>query len=183
MRGLAHEAAQALHVRSNGTMRVRMRPFCSSVDDARLLQQQVLRLAGQVAEQAFDAADVADRLGERARQLLNRRIAIELERIEVRAARVLFLVAVQDLRFGFELELAQLLAQARDRAAEFGEVELDRAHLLLEARAEDADFAGVVEQLVEQVGVDARELLALLDLRFAPGRQRRLQASIPARPR
>ena len=55
-------------------------------------------------------------------------------------------MAMQDLRFGFQLELAQLFLQARDRAAELGEVELDRADLLLQARAEDADFAGVVEQ-------------------------------------
>ena len=74
---------------------------------------------------------------------------------------------VQDLRFGLELELAQLFLQARDGAAEFGEVELDRADLLLQARAEDAHFAGVVEQGVEQVGVDARKFLALLRLRFA----------------
>ncbi len=36
-----------------------------------------------------------------------------------------------------------------------------RAELLLEARARDARFAGDVEQLIEQVGVDARHLLAL----------------------
>ena len=52
-----------------------------------------------------------DRFGERARQLLDRRIAIELERIEVGcAAGRVVLVPVQDLRLGLDLELAQLLA-------------------------------------------------------------------------
>src|SRR5690606_14825449 len=74
--------------------------------DARLLQEQVLRLARQILEQALDAGDVAHRFGERPRQLLNRRIAIELERIEIGAIRMLFFVAMQDLRFGLELELA-----------------------------------------------------------------------------
>ncbi len=65
-------------------------------------------------------------------------------------------MAMQDLRFGFQLDLAQLILQARDGAAQLGEVELDGADLLFHTRAEDADFAGVVEQVVEQVGVDAR---------------------------
>ena len=112
----------------------------------------------------------------RARQLLDGRIAVELERIEVGATGLLFLVPMQDLRFGLELELAQLFLQARDGAAELGEVEIDRADLLLQARAEDADFAGVVEQRVEQVGVDAREFLALLRLRLATRQRQALRA-------
>ena len=65
---------------------------------------------------------------------------------------------MQDLRFGFELELAQLFLQARDRARQLAHVEVDGADLLFEARARDARFAGIVEQLVEQFRVDAREL-------------------------
>ena len=64
---------------------------------------------------------------------------------------------MQDLRFGLELELAQLLLEARHRARQLADVEIDRADLLLEAGARDAGFAGIVEQLVEQLGVDARE--------------------------
>ena len=36
-----------------------------------------------------------------------------------------------------------------------------RAELLLEARARDAGLAGIVQQLVEQLGVDARHLRAI----------------------
>ena len=170
-RDLPHQAAEALHVALERHHARAHQAVLQFGDDARLLQQQVLRFARQVLEQAFDAADVADRLGERARQLLDRRIAVELQRIEVGATRMLFLVPMQDLRFGLQLQLAQLLFQARHGAAELGEVELDRADLLLQPRAEDADFAGVVEQRVEQVGVDAREFLAFLRLRLA-ARQR-----------
>ena len=35
-------------------------------------------------------------------------------------------MAMQNLRFGFEFQLAQLILQARDRAREFRQVELDR---------------------------------------------------------
>ena len=65
---------------------------------------------------------------------------------------------MQDLRFGFELELAQLFLEARHRARQLADVEVDGADLLFEARARDARFAGIVEQLIEQLRVDTREL-------------------------
>ena len=86
---------------------------------------------------------------------------IELERIEVVPPRAGVDVTVQDLRLGLALELAQLVLQALHDAAELGEVEVDRRHLLFEARAVDADFAGDVQHVVEEVGVDAGNLAAL----------------------
>ena len=71
--------------RWNGTMRVRMRPFCNSVIVRACCVQQVLRVLGEVLEQLLDAADVVRRFGERARELLDRGVAVELERIEVAA--------------------------------------------------------------------------------------------------
>ena len=132
-------------------------------DRAGLLLQEVLRVARKGFEQALDARHVVRGFGERARELLDRGVAVELERIEVAAvsrADIVF-VTMEDLRFGFDLELAELFLQARDGARQLAEVELDRAHLLLEARARDADFTGVVEQRVEQLRVDARHLGAI----------------------
>ena len=84
-------------------------------------------------------ADVVGGLGQRARELLDRGVAVELERIEIAAMlRALVFVPMQDLRFGLDLELAQLFLQARDGARQLAEVELDRADLLLDARAADA---------------------------------------------
>ena len=74
--------------------------------DAGLLREQRLRLVGEAVQQLVDARDVVRRLRERARQLLNRGVAIELERIEAAVARDVVLVAVQDLRLGLRLELA-----------------------------------------------------------------------------
>ena len=159
--GLAQQPGEPLHVALERHHARAHQPVLQFGDDATLLLQQVLRVAVQVLEQPFDAAHVADRLGECARKLLDGRIAIELERVEVGAVRVVLLVLEQDLRFGLHLELAQLFAQARHGAVELGEVELHRGHLLLDARAEDADFAGIVQQVVEQLGIDARHFLAL----------------------
>ena len=71
---------------------------------------------------------------------------------------------MHDLRFGFYLQLAQLLAQAGDRLVELLDVELEGIHLLAQARMVNADFARCVEQVLQQLGIDARELLALLRL-------------------
>ncbi len=71
-------------------------------------------------------------------------------------------MAVHDLRFGLDLELAQLVAQPGNRRLQFHDMEVEGADLLVEARMVDADLAGRVEQVLEQVGVDAREFLALV---------------------
>ena len=140
--------------------------------------QQILRLARQGLEQPLDARDVAGGLRQSARELLDRGIAIELERIEIVAARILLvLMPVQHLRLGLDLQPAQLLLQARHRARELGQVEIDRVHLLIEARAEDAHLAGVVEHGVEQLGIDARHLDPLRGHVFPP-RQHRTRARL-----
>jgi hypothetical protein len=64
-------------------------------DGARLLLQQVLRVLGEILEQLLDARDVVGGLGERARVLLDGRVAVELERVEFAAVCALGLVLVQ----------------------------------------------------------------------------------------
>ena len=58
-------------------------------DDAGLLGEEILRFARQGLEQSLDARDIAGGLRERARELLERGIAVELERIEIVVARIL----------------------------------------------------------------------------------------------
>ena len=70
-------------------------------------------------------------------------------------------MTVQDLRFSLDFQAAQLLLQTGHGARQLAEVEVERAELLLQARARDAGLAGDVEQLVEQLGVDSRHFLAL----------------------
>ena len=160
-RRLAHDARQALHVPLEGHHARAHESVLQLGDGARLLGQQVLRVLGEILQQPLDAADVVGGLRQRARELLDRGISIELERIELAARALLFLVAMQDLRLGLEFQLAQLLLEARDGARQFADVEIDGADLLFEAGARDARFAGIVQQLVEQLGVDARQLGAI----------------------
>ena len=155
-------------------MRVRMRPFCNSVMVRACWVSRFCVSLVSVLEQLLNAADVVGGFGEAARELLDRGITVELERIEVAAAALLFFVAMQDLRFGLELELAQLFLEARHGARQLTDVEVDGADLLLETGARDARLAGIVEQLVEQFGVDARQLGTI---------RRRERARGPAAPR
>ena len=125
-------------------------------DDPRLLGQQILRFAGQGLEQSLNARHVARSLGERARVLLQGRISVQLERIEVVAPRFHVLVAIADLRLGLDLQTPQLFLEARHRAREFRQIEVDGIDLLIETRAENAHLTGIVEHGVEQIRIDAR---------------------------
>ena len=67
-------------------------------------------------------------------------------------------MAMQDLRFGLQFKTAQLLLEPRDGARQFAQVVTDQLELLLDARARNADLTDVVEQLIEQIGIDPRQL-------------------------
>ena len=69
------------------------------------------------------------------------------------------LVARDDLRLGLDLQLAQLLAQARHGLLEFHQVEAERGNLLFEARTVDRNLAGGVDERVEQVRAHADHFL------------------------
>ncbi len=99
-----------------------MSPFCSSVI---LLLQQGLGILGEALQQLLNTRHVVGRLGQRPRVLLDGGIAVELERIELAAVRAFVLVLVQDLRLGLDFETAQLLLQARHRARQFTQVEIE----------------------------------------------------------
>jgi hypothetical protein len=69
-----------------------------------------------------------------------------------------------DLRFGLDLQHAQLTAQTRHGLLEFHQVEAVTGNLLFQSRTVDGDFAGMVDQVVEQVGADTDLLLRGADL-------------------
>ena len=162
-------------------MRVCMRPFCKSEVTRACCVSNVSASFVRPCKQLVDARDVVRRFRQRARQLLNRRVAVELERIEAALDLGVVLMPVQNLRLGLGLELAQLLAQPRNRAAELAQVELDRVQLLAQSRLEDVDLAGAVQKRIEQSRVDARSFgtfgAALLRRRRRGRRDGRLAAA------
>ena len=162
VRRLTHQPGEPLHVPLERHHARAHQAVLQLGDGASLLGQEILRLARQRLQQSLDARDVARGLGERARVLLDRGIAVELERVEVVAARILLvLMAVEHLRLGLDLESAQLLLETGHGARELRQIEVDGIDLLIEARAEDAHLAGIVQHRVEQVRIHASHLDAL----------------------
>ena len=155
---LTHQTRQALHMPLERHHACTHQAVLQFGDHAGLLRQQVLRLPGQRFQQTLDARDVPGGLGKRPGERLQRGIAVELERVEVAAARVLVLVPVEHLRLGLDLQSAQLFLEARDGTGQLRQVEVDGRDLLIEAGAKNAHLTRVVEHGVEQFGIDPGHL-------------------------
>ena len=126
---------------------------------ARLRDQLVLGLLDRALQRALHGGDVVDRLGHHPRQLLEAREAVELERIERLRRRLRGLEARGHLHFALQLDVAQLAAQALEVLGQVGERSLDLADARFDARARDADLAGLVDEAVEQRRADANRRL------------------------
>ncbi len=129
---------------------------------ARLRGQIGVRALQPLQHVALDHRHVFDRLGQHARQLLQARIAVELERIEVRRFARQLVAARLDLRIGLDLDFAQLRTQPRNVFRQVGQRSLDRADFVFELRARDRDLARLIDQLVEHIGAHANERRRLL---------------------
>ena len=106
-------------------------------------------------QRLLDRRYVVDALGERARELLEARVPVELERIESLLALAHLHQPRLDLRLGLNLDLAHLRAQPDHAAGQLEQVGLERAQLDFDARAGDRDFAGFVDEAVDGVGAHA----------------------------
>ena len=94
-------------------------------------------------------------------QLLDARVTVQLERIELGFLPWLDLMAVQDLGLCLDLEFTQLVAKADDSLVELVKVELDLRELLGQAGISNADLAGAVEELLQQARVHTRKVPGL----------------------
>ena len=90
-------------------------------------------------------------LGEAAGQLLKPCEAVEFQRIEIGLTRLDVRVSRLDLRFGLDLDLAHLRAQANDTVRELEKVALERTQLAFDAGARNGDLACFVDEAVDQV--------------------------------
>ena len=71
---------------------------------------------------------------------------VKLERIKVfLIVHAGFFVAKQHLRFGFNFEFTQLLAQAVHSLRQFQQIEVDRVELQFDTRPVNRHFTGVVD--------------------------------------
>jgi len=139
-----------------------------------LLHQQRLGLAGQAVQGCLDGCQVGYRFGERTGVLLQLRVAVELERIELHlpAFAMLVLEAGDDLGLGLYFQHAQLATQARHGLVEFDQVVPAGGDLLFQAGAMYRHLARPIDQVVEQPGAHTdlflrrRGVLLLLGQQF-----------------
>src|SRR5439155_656716 len=106
------------------------------------------------------------------RQLLQPRIAVELERIEVAVALLEHRQPRLHLAVGLDLDFAQLVAQARDAVVQITQRLLHLPQLRLDARARDGDLPRLGDQVIEGIGVDPQQRRRAGQRRLGPGRRR-----------
>ncbi|MNV98120.1 hypothetical protein D3C71_1933390 [compost metagenome] len=113
------------------------------------MQQHVV-LARQIVQHALQTAQVGRRFVQRTAELLQRGEAVQFQRIEgLVGLFVLAAIAGDDLRFGFQIQTTQLVAQTRVGAIQLGHGATEGTQLLFQTRAVDRHFTGVVHQAVE----------------------------------
>ena len=117
---------------------------------ARLGDQFVLGALQRALKGALHGRHVVDRLGHRARDFLETREAIRLERIERLCRGLGGLNARTHLRLSLQLDVVQMAAQAFQVFRQVDQRSLDLLHLRLDARARDAHLARMVDQPIEQ---------------------------------
>ena len=154
-RGLANGAVQAVghaleldHARAQQVVLELTR-------QPRLRGEFVFRRLQGALQAALQRGHVVDRLGHETRQLLEAREAVHLQRVEVLRRGLGGFHARIDLRFGLQLDVAQLLAHAVQAVGQLAERCLQHAHVGVDAGARDAHLTGLVDEAVEQAGAHA----------------------------
>ena len=147
--------------------------------ETRLGDQLVFGRLQRALQRALDGGDVVDRLRHHPRQLLEAREAVELERVERLRRRLRGLEARGHLHLALQLDVAQLAAQPLEVLGEVGERSLDLADARLDARAGDADLAGLVDEAVEQRRAHAHGRLRREHALDRPGGSGRIREAGP----
>ncbi|MCY1499574.1 hypothetical protein D9M68_335960 [compost metagenome] len=158
---LSDDAPQARHQAVEGHHAGAHQAFLQLGVHPCLLQQQGLGVAVARGQGFLEVEKVGSGFEERPRELLQLRVAVHFQRIEVLVAGALGfgLVAAEDLRLGFDVEAAQLVAHPLDGGFHLGEGEAEVADLLLDPATEDGGLAGQVDQAFQQLGRHLDQLL------------------------
>jgi len=117
------------------------------------LQQQGFRIAVLGGQGFLEVEQVGRRFEQRTRQLLQLRVAVHFQRVEIFVADALRLGldTAENLRLGFRIEAAQLVAHPLDSRFHLAEGEAEVAHLLLDTATENRGFPRQVDQAFEQL--------------------------------
>ena len=158
-RGLAHDAMQApgdaLKLDHPGAQQI-------ALQLARLarLGNQVILIAFNAALQiALHRGHIVHRFGQQAGELLNPGETIKFQRIKALRGILVLRQAGLHLRFRLHLKFAQLTSQTVQIAGQVTEGTAQLAQPGFHARARDHDFAGLIDQPIQQLRAHAHGLV------------------------
>ena len=152
----AQDPVETLGQAAEGYGANREQPLLHVARQARLRNQRDVGIVEVLEERLLHRRHVVHALGERPRQLLEARVPIELERIEVLLRRIDRRHPRLDLGFRLQFDFAHLAAQPYHAARELEQVGLQRAQLAFDARARDRHFTRLVHELVDDVRANAQ---------------------------
>ncbi len=175
-RGLAQNPVQPLGQAAERNGADREQPLLHVARQPRLRDQRHIGVVEVLEERLLHGRHVVDAFGERARQLLETRVAVELQRVEILARCTGERHARLDLRFGRELDLAHLAAQPDHAVRELEQIRLQRAQFAFDARAGDGHLSGFVHELVDDVGAHAKQRARRVGLGMVDAARRRRRA-------
>ena len=140
---------------------------------ARLRNQRGVGVVQVLQERLLHRGNVVHAFRERARQLLEPRVAVEFERIEPFRGLAGEAHPRLDLRFALDFDFAHLRAEPDHAAGQLEQVRLQRTQFTLDPRPRDRNLARLVHEPVDHVGTNT-QLGALPHLRLEGRRMRRL---------
>ena len=153
---LTENAVETLRQAAEGHRANRKQLLLHVAGKPRLRQERRVGLVEILQQRLLDRRNVIDAFGEASRQLLESRVAVELQGIEAFRRLVDHRHPRLDLRFGLDLDFANLRPQANHAAGQFEQIALQRVQLAFDAGASDGDLARLVDQTIDKVGTHAQ---------------------------
>ncbi|MNS21843.1 hypothetical protein D3C72_536200 [compost metagenome] len=151
---LPYHTLQAWHQALEGHHQGRGQAFLQLAVHPRLLLQQAVGLLGALCQGFLEVEQVRGRLEQGPRQLLQLRVAVHFQRVEVVIGIAFELLPAGDSPLGLDVQAQQLVAHALEGGFHLVEGELRIVDLLLDAPTDDRVLTGQVAQVVEQLGID-----------------------------
>ena len=125
---------------------------------ARLRGQIVFARLDRALQAALNGRDVVDRFGHHAGQFLHARETVEFERVEVLLGILRQSQPRLHLRFGLQLNVAQLSAQTLEVPRQFAERVAQLTHLGFQPGPRTHEFAGLCRQAIQQLAANPNGL-------------------------
>jgi hypothetical protein len=169
--GLAHHAVQSFGKAFEGHHAHAHQALRQFAGEARLGGDGGVGVVEVAQQVLLHGGDVVHAFGHHPRHFLEAGETVELERIEFLRAFGCQRLLRLHLGFGLDFHFAQLIAQADHVFRQVEQRHLEGQQFAFDAAAGDRDFAGFVDQLVDQVGAYAQMHLRRRDENRGVGRR------------